>query len=77
MLGTEDAVDTSEEYAICNSGYENPKVARLYEGIRGLIEKGFLEGRGNLGLPAGPRYTECRVTSAGKSELSGATDITQ
>jgi hypothetical protein len=57
------------EYAVCNTGYENEDVARLYDGIRALIKSGLLEGRGDLGLPAGPRYTECRITAEGREIL--------
>lgn len=62
-------IGKSAEFAICNSGYEDSEVARFYDGIRNLVRRGLLEGRGDLELPAGPRYTECRVSSAGLQQL--------
>jgi hypothetical protein len=57
------------EYAICNSGYEEPRVGNLYDRIRTMAARGLLEGRGDLILPAGPRYTECRITAMGIRQL--------
>ena len=63
------AWDQTAEFALCNTGYEHPDVARYYDGIRELITKGLIEGRGNLTLPAGPRYTERRITADGLEQL--------
>lgn len=57
------------EGALCCSGYEREEVGRLYDDLRGLVRRGLLEGKGNLILPAGPRYTECAVTAAGRKAL--------
>ncbi len=46
------------EYALCNSGRENSETWRFYSVLRQLIREGYAEGAGDLGLPAGPRYTE-------------------
>ncbi|MEX0642606.1 MAG: hypothetical protein WD468_07885 [Pirellulales bacterium] len=65
-------IDDSAEVAICNSGYGDSRVADLYDRIRKLVKLGLLEGRGDLELPAGPRYTECRITSAGMQYIHAA-----
>ena len=49
------------DFALCNTGYEHPEVGQYYDAIRALVVRGLLEGRGNFDLPAGPRYTECRL----------------
>jgi hypothetical protein len=71
-LAMEALWDDSAEYAVCNTGYEDAKVSRFYDGIRALIAKGYLESRGDLALPAGPRYTECRITTSGSQRLHSA-----
>jgi hypothetical protein len=76
VLRMEAAWGDSAEYAVCNTGYEDAKVSKLYDGIRALIAKGFLDGRGDLTLPAGPRYTECRITTSGSQWLHKAEDET-
>jgi hypothetical protein len=53
------------EDALCNAGDEDPDTKRFYDVLRQLIRHGFAEGKGNLRLPAGPRYTECRLSSNG------------
>jgi hypothetical protein len=60
------------ELAVSNTGYEHPDVAILYDSIRGLVFQGFLEGRGDLMFPAGPKDTACRITAHGKEMLSDA-----
>ena len=71
VLDEINACNAETEVAICNSGYEDGEVARLYDTIRNLVKQRLLEGRGDFELPAGPRYTECRITSAGMLELHG------
>lgn len=66
--------DDEAEVAICNSGYEDLRVGRLYDCIRALVDSGLLEGRGDLSLPAGPRYTECRLSPAGEAQLNPSGD---
>jgi hypothetical protein len=61
--------DDATFFAICNGGYEHPVVGKLYDGIRMLVTQGLLGGRGDLNLPAGPRYTECRITDEGSRAL--------
>jgi hypothetical protein len=60
------------ETALCNSGYEHRDVGEAYNQLRALVDGGFLEGRGNLKLPAGPRYTECGITEAGREALANS-----
>ena len=52
-----------------NGGNENADVQLFYTVLRGLIESGFAEGAGDLRAPSGPRYTECRLTPAGRQRL--------
>lgn len=61
--------DEACEDALCNGGSEEPRTRRFYDALRQLIEAGLAEGRGDLRLPAGPRYTECRITPAGIERL--------
>ncbi len=61
------------ESAACVSGYEHPAVASAYDIIRSLASYGLLDGRGDLALPAGPRYTECRISAAGRLALESTT----
>jgi hypothetical protein len=68
-LGLNDITDDEVEFALCNSGYEHQRVAKLYDLLRDLVAQGLLEGRGDLQLPAGPRYTECRLSSDGEMHL--------
>lgn len=60
----------SAEDAVCNTGYEDPFIGQFYDILRGLVRKGFLTGAGDLSLPAGPRYTECGITDAGRSAIA-------
>ena len=63
------AWDADIEASLCNDG-EHPVVARLYDAIRRLIrETDLAAGAGDLGRPAGPRYTECWITSRGLDHL--------
>jgi hypothetical protein len=62
----------AKEDAVCNSGYEGEEIGRLYDAIRGLVMQGYLVGRGDLTLPAGPRYTECGLTDAGRKVINAA-----
>ena len=58
------------EFALCNSGDEHPTVQRYYSALCKLVNHTqFAEGAGDLRLPAGPRYTECWITQAGKEFL--------
>jgi hypothetical protein len=57
------------EVAACVTGYEDAAVAAAYDAIRSLVKRGLLDGRGDLALPAGPRYTECRLNAAGHGFL--------
>ena len=61
------------EASLCNDG-EHSVVAEHYDAIRRLIrETDLAAGAGDLGLPAGPRYTECWLTSRGFDELENST----
>lgn len=54
------------EYALCNGGNEEPLVAKYYGAVCQLARNTVLvDGAGDLGRPAGPRYTECWITPAG------------
>ncbi|WP_254510122.1 hypothetical protein [Anatilimnocola floriformis] len=57
------------ELALCNGGYEDVEVGRAYDALRQLVNRGLAEGRGDLKSPAGPRYTECEINSAGLRSL--------
>ncbi len=59
------------ESAVCNEGDEEPVVKHLYDSIRRLISWGLVDGKGYLELKeyAGPRYTECRISSRGIEQL--------
>jgi hypothetical protein len=57
------------EVAVCNTGYEQPDVARAYSAIRDLVDQGLLDGKGDLKKPAGPRYTACGINDAGRRRL--------
>jgi hypothetical protein len=59
------------EVAICNEGCEEPQTKRFYDVLRQLVLAGFVDGKGDLDpvLPAGPRYTECRIARKGLEEL--------
>ena len=70
VLETNSALDSAAEEALCNSGYESPAVGQLYDELRALVAQGLLFGRGDLRLPAGPRYTECGITPAGRAVLA-------
>ena len=59
----------AQENAVCNSGYEDTEIGRLYDAIRDLAARGYLAGRGDLTSPAGPRYTECGLTDAGRAAI--------
>jgi hypothetical protein len=58
------------EYALCNAGNEDAEVKRFYDVLRRLVECRFAEGAGDLRSPAGPRYTECRITATGTKWLN-------
>lgn len=60
----------AQEEAVCNSGYEHEEIGQLYDAIRNLVTRGYLVGRGNLTSPAGPRYTECGLSDAGRAAIS-------
>jgi hypothetical protein len=64
------SLNPAAETALCNSGYEQREVGELYDQLRSLVERGLLQGRGNLKLPAGPRYTECGITDPGRDALA-------
>jgi hypothetical protein len=57
------------EVAICNDGYEDPVTAQFYDTLRDLVRAGFADFRGDFETPAGPRYTECRITAKGLKRL--------
>lgn len=58
------------EVALCNAGNEEPLVAKYYNAICRLVrDTPFADGAGDFGLPAGPRYTACWITSSGIEEL--------
>ena len=69
VLQLMDAWTETAEIALCNTGYEAQEVGKLYDQLRSLVERGLLQGRGDLKLPAGPRYTECGITPAGSAAL--------
>jgi hypothetical protein len=66
-LGQYDA--DSSETALCGDGDEDPAVALLYRRLREMILLDLAEGAGDWRLPAGPRYTECRITRLGEQRL--------
>jgi hypothetical protein len=55
--------------ALCHTGYDEANAGRLYDALRALVRSGLLASRGNIELPAGPRYTECKITMAGEQAL--------
>jgi hypothetical protein len=58
------------ESALCNGGNEEPLVARFYAALCKLAcDTPYAAGAGDLRSPAGPRYTECWITSAGDDLL--------
>lgn len=63
-----DAADT----ALCVAGDEDEFVFRLYKELISLVERGLLFGHGDFRTPAGPRYTDCRITANGKEALAAA-----
>ena len=59
------------EYALCNAGNEEPRVAKYYNALcRIARDTPFADGAGDLALPAGPRYTECWITRSGIERLN-------
>lgn len=70
VVQTSGAWSEAQEDAVCNSGYEQEEIGQLYDAIRNLVTRGYLIGRGNLTSPAGPRYTECGLTDAGRAAIS-------
>jgi len=70
VLEANGALDFAAEEALCNTSYESPVVGQLYDQLRELVNQGLLFGRGDLRLPAGPRYTECGITPAGREILA-------
>lgn len=60
----------SAEGALCLSGDEDRRVGELYDALRSLATRGLVASRGNFQLPAGPRYTECGMTSLGQATLT-------
>jgi hypothetical protein len=64
-LRMSDMYDDAVEYAVCGNGDEHPYCAAFYQKLCALTTRGFAEGRGDLFTPAGPRYTECRITENG------------
>ncbi len=61
------------EAALCNAGNEEPTVTEYYDALCRLVrDTPFADGAGDFGLPAGPRYTECWITSSGIQLLSTA-----
>jgi hypothetical protein len=70
-LQSSGAVVESAENALCNSGYEDRRVGELYDALRSLATRGLVQSRGDFRLPAGPRYTECGMTSLGQTTLTG------
>ncbi|WP_428306969.1 hypothetical protein [Lacipirellula sp.] len=70
IVESDGAWSEAQEDAVCNSGYEEEKIGRLYDALRDLVARGYLASRGDLASPAGPRYTECGLTDAGRSTIS-------
>jgi hypothetical protein len=74
------ALNSANEYtdaaeAVFNGQFEADAVAlRLYEDLLALIadypDNPLAEGKGDLRLPAAPRYTECRITQLGLERLT-------
>ena len=60
--------------ALCSSGYEDQIAGSCYDILRELVKRGLLQGKGNLDLPAGPRYTECQITPAGQLAIKELND---
>jgi hypothetical protein len=65
VLESEGQLNDETEFAIQNTGYEHVTVGELYDALRSLVRRGLLESRGDLRLPAGPRFTECRISELG------------
>jgi hypothetical protein len=63
-------LDDSCEEALCNEGIEDPVTKTFYFALRELIRDGLAQGQGNFDAPAGPRYTECRITPLGLQRLN-------
>lgn len=64
------SMNAEAEEALCCSGHEHREVGQLYDNLRALVGRGLLQGRGDLKRPAGPRYTECAITAAGREALA-------
>ena len=74
VLESRGPLSPEAETALCNDGYEAAEVGKLYDQLRSLVGRGLLQGRGNLKLPAGPRYTECGIAVAGREALVASGD---
>lgn len=66
-LWTQEAEDV-----MARSRYNRHDVGRFYNGIRTLVRRGLLVGKGDLGRPADPYYTECAITKEGDNALEAA-----
>jgi hypothetical protein len=63
--------DAEVERALCTDGTEHGMVAEYYRTLCNLVtQTPYADGRGNFEVPAGPRYTDCRITNEGKRILS-------
>ena len=69
------------ENVFCGEYEANSVAFQFYDQLRGLVltrfpEAPLAEGRGDLGQPAAPRYTECRITPNGLRELHADIHVT-
>ena len=72
LKSTNEYSDAAE--AVFNGQFEaDPVTLTLYEDLIALIAdypgQPLAEGKGDLRLPAAPRYTECRITRLGLERL--------
>lgn len=63
--------DIDVETTLCDSGLDHPIVAEIYQALcRLALETPFVDGKGDLRSPAGPRYTEVSITQHGVEYLN-------
>jgi hypothetical protein len=70
VLSSTGSLNRETDEALCCTGYEHAVAGQLYDHLRSLVDRGLLLGKGDLRLPAGPRYTECGITPAGREALA-------
>ena len=78
-LKAADKYSAAAEAALCVDSDEDADVKEFYDRLRQLCQISYpqpqlAEGHGDLTGPAGPRYTECRITAKGLKALLAAED---